>query len=166
MFAGDWSVAGLVGLPMTSNNLNGSAGPYPNAFASNGSTAETPQIQGMIKYAHDWWGKAAYYGVPNPFTVTVSAGWQRSIARDATDGTLSSLSPTERLSYLAGAAYIKQAYVNPWIVQGAMFIPVIPTHSANLAGTASILTQWFVGQGVEAFGMLGTRNGAVGNTTP
>ena len=38
---------------------------------------------------------------------------------------------------------------------GSMFIPVIPTQSANLAGTASILTQWWIGQGVEAFGFTG-----------
>ncbi len=38
---------------------------------------------------------------------------------------------------------------------GSLFIPVIPTQSANLAGTASILTQWWIGQGVEAFGFSG-----------
>ena len=38
---------------------------------------------------------------------------------------------------------------------GTLFIPVIPTHSANLAGTASILTQWWFGQGVDAFGFSG-----------
>ena len=38
---------------------------------------------------------------------------------------------------------------------GSLFIPVIPTQSANLAGTASILTQWWIGQGVEAFGFTG-----------
>ena len=38
---------------------------------------------------------------------------------------------------------------------GSLFIPVIPTSSANLAGTASILTQWWIGQGVEAFGFTG-----------
>jgi hypothetical protein len=38
---------------------------------------------------------------------------------------------------------------------GSFFIPVIPTQSANLAGTASILTNWWVGQGVEAFGFTG-----------
>ena len=38
---------------------------------------------------------------------------------------------------------------------GSLFIPVIPTQSANLAGTASILTQWWIGQGVEAFGFAG-----------
>jgi hypothetical protein len=39
-------------------------------------------------------------------------------------------------------------------VQGSMFIPLIPTTSANLAGTASILTQWSVGEG-QGF-VLGT----------
>jgi hypothetical protein len=39
---------------------------------------------------------------------------------------------------------------------GSVFIPVIPTSSANLAGTASILTQWWIGQGIEAFGFAGT----------
>ena len=38
---------------------------------------------------------------------------------------------------------------------GSLFIPVIPTQTANLAGTASILTQWWIGQGVEAFGFAG-----------
>jgi hypothetical protein len=43
-------------------------------------------------------------------------------------------------------------YLNPWMFMGSLFIPVIPTHTANLAGTASILTQWWIGQGVEVFG--------------
>ena len=50
---------------------------------------------------------------------------------------------------------IKNQYVNPWMAMGSLFIPVIPTQSANLAGTASILTQWWIGQGVEAFGFTG-----------
>ena len=51
---------------------------------------------------------------------------------------------------------IRNQYVNPWLAMGSLFIPVIPTQSANLAGTASILTQWWIGQGVEAFGFTGT----------
>jgi hypothetical protein len=43
------------------------------------------------------------------------------------------------------------------MAMGSLFIPVIPTQSANLAGTASILTQWWIGQGVEAFGFTGTQ---------
>ena len=77
-FAGDWSVAGMLGLP-NSANLTSSA-PY-STNANNGSAAETPQLQGMVQYEHDWWGKAAYFGVPKAFTAWVAAGWQRSINR-------------------------------------------------------------------------------------
>ncbi len=45
-----------------------------------------------------------------------------------------------------------QQYLDPWCVQGTLFIPVIPTHSANLAGTASLTAQWFIGQGVSFVG--------------
>ena len=38
------------------------------------------------------------------------------------------------------------------MVQGNLFIPVLPTYSNNLAGTASLSAQWFIGQGVSAFG--------------
>ena len=55
------------------------------------------------------------------------------------------------------AISVQNQYVNPWLAMGSLFIPVIPTQSANLAGTASILTQWWIGQGVEAFGFTGTR---------
>ena len=51
--------------------------------------------------------------------------------------------------------FTQNQYLNPWMLMGSLFIPVIPTHSANLAGTASILTQWWIGQGVEAFGFSG-----------
>jgi len=57
---------------------------------------------------------------------------------------------------VTGAIVNRNQYVNPWLAMGSLFIPVIPTHSANLAGTASILTQWWIGQGVEAFGFCGT----------
>ena len=45
-----------------------------------------------------------------------------------------------------------QQYLDPWCVQGTLFIPVIPTHSANLAGTASLSAQWWIGQGVSFVG--------------
>jgi hypothetical protein len=154
-FLGDWSVAGMVGLPQTANLT--SATPY-STTVGNGSSAETPQIQGMLKYAHDWWGKAAYFGHPKPFTVQVTAGWQRNINvvhnynNTAAGGNLWMFDQT---NYTAVQGIVKQQFVNPWMVQGTLFIPVIPTHSANLAGTASILTQWFIGQGVEVFGVSG-----------
>ncbi len=42
--------------------------------------------------------------------------------------------------------------MDPWMIQANLFIPVLPTYSNNLAGTASISAQWFVGQGLNAFG--------------
>jgi hypothetical protein len=150
-FLGDWSVAGLVGLPygaaLTTNN------PY-SGTVNNASSAETPQLQGQIKYAHDWWGKAAYYGHPIPFTVTVSGGWERAVNRRNNNFGLNILGENNYAN--SGVDNIvSQKYVTPWMAQAAMFIPIIPTHTANLAGTASILTNWFMGQGVEAFGVTG-----------
>ena len=68
-FLGDWTVAGLIGDPnqATLNCSTATAGPY-NATINNGQSAETPQVQGKVQYAHDFWGKAAYYGKPTPFT--------------------------------------------------------------------------------------------------
>ena len=37
----------------------------------------------------------------------------------------------------------------------SIFIPVLPTYSANLAGTASVTAQWYVGRGCNAFGFTG-----------
>ena len=37
-------------------------------------------------------------------------------------------------------------------MQGTLFIPVLPTYSANLAGTASLTAQWWIGQGVSFVG--------------
>ncbi len=58
----------------------------------------------------------------------------------------------------AATVNVQNQYLNPWLVMGSLFIPVIPTHSANLAGTASILANWWIGQGVEAFGFTGISN--------
>ena len=157
-FLADWSVAGLVGLPL--NVYGSNANPFSGASnsAGNAQSAETPQLQGMIQYTHDWWGKAAYYGVPKPFTISVSAGWEHALSRLGTG-----VNEFGQNGYTSVAsAVVNQKTLNPWIVQGGMFIPVIPTHSANLAGTASAMTSWFVGQGVEAFGMLNTLNLAAG----
>jgi len=151
-FLGDWSVAGLVGLP--NNATLDTNDPYGAGTGSNGADAETPQLQGSITYAHDWWGKAAYFGHPKPFTAQVTAAWQRSINRYATGVGLMTFGNNNYVN-LANAT-ILQNFVSPWVVRGTLFIPVIPTHSANLAGTAHLLTQWWVGQGVEAFGMAGT----------
>jgi len=116
----------------------------------NGGDAETPQVQGQIKYAHDWWGKAAYYGLPLPFTAAVTAAWQRNVIRSG-DVSASNLSGT----VINESVFVPHTYVSPWMLQGSLFIPVISTHDANLAGTAHLLIEPWVGQGVNAFGMDG-----------
>ena len=150
----------------------GTAGPY-NTAINNGQSAETPQVQAKVKYAHDWWGKAAYYGKPTPFTArlwpagsAMSCGPVKLLVRltpSAPWGT--PLFPMSRPLIRQGMwvfrpvpSTCRTQYVNPWLVMGSLFIPVIPTHSANLAGTASILTQWWIGEGVEAFGFAGVNS--------
>jgi hypothetical protein len=149
-FLGDWTVAALIGDPGTST-LNMNLGPY-NANINSGQSAETPHIQGKIRYSHDWWGKAAYYGKPIPFTAQVVAGFQRNVQRTQNINTYSTFGEANA----TGANFnVQNQYLCPWLVMGSLFIPVKPTHSANLAGTASILTQWWIGQGVNTFGFTG-----------
>jgi len=146
----DFTVAALIGDPSQAN-LGANTGPY-NANINNGQSAETPHVQGKISYAHDFWGKAAYYGKPIPFTIQFVGGWQRNVMRS---GTYAAYTFAEGNYGATANINVRQQYLNPWMAMGSVFIPVIPTHSANLAGTASILTQWWIGQGVEAFGFSG-----------
>ncbi|MGO8760679.1 MAG: hypothetical protein ACLP2P_03015 [Desulfobaccales bacterium] len=165
-FAGAWTVAGLVGDPNQANlgtAANFANGPY-NANINNGQSAETPQVQGKVQFQQDLWGKAAYYGVPTPFTAQVVGGWQRNIMRSQgvvaaslgnnTNGT----GVVAENALTAATINVQNQYLNPWLAMGSLFVPVIPTHSANLAGTASILANWWIGQGVETFGFTGISN--------
>jgi len=148
-FKGDWTVAALMGDPNQAL-LPGTAGPY-NASINNGQSAETPQVQGKVQFQHDFWGKAAYFGRPIPFTARVVAGWQRNVIRSQ-QFSINSFGENNPSTFTVN---VKNQYLNPWLVMGSLFIPVIPTHSANLARTASILAQGWIGQGVESFGFLG-----------
>jgi hypothetical protein len=157
---GNFTLAGLVADP----NQTRLTGPATTAYGyglaagtafppmNTGQMAETPQLQGKVSYAQDLWGKAAYYGKPTPFTVQLVGGWQRSVMRG---GNYAGLITLGEQNSNAAAINVATSYVNPWLAMGSLFIPVIPTQSANLAGTASILTQWWIGQGVETFGFAG-----------
>ena len=146
---GDWTLAALMGDPNQAL-LPGAVGPY-NASINNGQSAESPQVQGKVQFQRDFWGKAAYYGRPIPLTAKVVAGWQRNVIRRQ-QFTYNSFGENNPSTF---ALNVRNQYLNPWLLMGSVFIPVIPTPSANLAGTASILTQWWIGQGVESFGFLG-----------
>ena len=145
-------MAGLVG------EANSAAGNrvFANDGAVNGDrggaeSGEMPQIQGKVMFQQDLWGKAAYYGTPTPFTAQVVAGVQRNDFTK-TSGTVNFFGEN---GFNTFSVTTNNRYLYPWIVEATTFIPVIPTYSANVAGTASLMTQWYIGQGTEAFGFSG-----------
>jgi hypothetical protein len=151
-FAGAWSVAALVGEPnkVSSDRSFSPTESIVRSDRGGGESGEFPQIQGKVRYQQDLWGKAAYLGKPTPFTVQVTAGVQRNVFNSGAIKTFGE----NQYNTVAGATF-RNHYLYPWIVMGSAFVPVIPTHSANLAGTASLLAQWYIGQGMEAFGFTG-----------
>ena len=145
---GHWTLAGLVG---SANPIGGSSSDPYNASTNAGEDAETPQLQAQVKYQADLWGKAAFYGHPQAFTASVTAGWERAVSRfTGTGGTA--------LANLQGGAtngIFANTYINPWLLMGSLFIPIIPTHTDNLAGTMHLIVQPWVGADVDAFGFTG-----------
>jgi hypothetical protein len=155
-----FSVAGLIGEPNNITSLSGLTYPIAvgaagqvSAVGNSGQASETPQVQAKIQYEQDLWGKSAYYGRPMPFTARIIGGWQRNAFRSgALAATTLALGNNAFGNVNAGSAIGNHQYMSPWMVMGNVFIPVIPTHSANLAGTASLSVQAYLGQGVGAFG--------------
>ena len=166
-FLSDFTVAAAIMKPYSpgatdsawNNNLINAG---PNAPAVNttlgmaGQNSESPQVQAKLAYEKDLWGKAAFYGRPRGFVAQVTAGWQRTQYRanqlPVNFETFGANTFVVANPAATGSFQLGNVYLNPWEVQGSLFIPVIPTYSANLAGTASLSGQWFVGQGVSAFG--------------
>ena len=129
-------------------------GPAPTDGLEQGRSSETPQLQGKLAYEKDLYGKAAFYGRPRGFVAQLNAGWQRTRYHANAAGyfSLQHLWPKCLCTTGANAFQSGQQYLNPWCVQGTLFIPVIPTYSANLAGTASVTAEYFIGQGVSFLG--------------
>ncbi len=133
MGPGKLILSGLIGKPTDSNDSRNVNYPISNAPLE-GQTSETPQLQAKIQYEGDLWGKAGFYGRPRGFVAQLAGGWQRS-------------------RYRALGQFINdQEYLNNWVIQGTLFIPVIPTTTANLAGTAALTVQAYVGQGLAFIG--------------
>jgi hypothetical protein len=146
-FAGAWQVGAMVG---EANSItNGQS--YSGNDRLGGESTEAPQVQAQVQFQQDLYGKAAWYGNPLPFTAQLTGAWQRGITQDTARGLLA----TGQDAFTAFVGNTRHQYHDPWALLGVLFIPVIPTHSANLAGTASLQTSWWVGQGVEAFGWTG-----------
>ena len=100
-----------------------------------GENSETPMLEAKIRYEKDLWGKAGWYAKPRGFYAGIGGGWFRT-----TTG-----------PNALGAALREHEYYNHWLALIEAFIPVIPTYTKNLAGTMSLATQWWIGQGVSAW---------------
>jgi hypothetical protein len=148
-FLGAYTAAMLVGAPFNNPDAVFNAAPAGvAALGTGGESSEGPQVQGMVAFEQDLWGKAPFYGVPRGFVAQLSAGWQRNRFRSGSN--MGNTFDQDRFGASAGVQRDNEN-LNAWMAQGSLFIPVIPTYSANLAGTASLLTQWNVGQGLAAF---------------
>ncbi|MEW6387609.1 MAG: hypothetical protein AB1491_08875 [Thermodesulfobacteriota bacterium] len=171
-FLGMFTVAGAIVAPAVSSNDYGAsavaaatgvvtaAGANANTDVMPGESSETPQLQGKIRFEKDFYGKAAFWGKPTPFTVQVAAGWQRTRYRQTTLNGAATWGQDRFRALGWPSRQSAQQYLDPWMVMGTLFIPVIPTHNANLAGTASLQTQWYVGQGTDVFGEGVAGNGS------
>ncbi len=142
------------------------------AVAYLGERATMPQFQGQMIFEKDLYGKAAFANRPRGFVVDVSAGIQRT---QYLAGSLAGADTFGQGNYQgvgggtnlfnagqAGGTPVqgKTQTLTPWVVQGTIFIPVLVTHTDNLAGTASVTVQAQIGQGFSFWG-----NGADGDNS-
>jgi hypothetical protein len=148
---GKMTLSALVGKP-TDTNDSGNV-PYPPSAATGpleGQTSETPQIQAKIQWEGDLWGKAGFYGAPRGFVAQVAGAWQRSRYRA---GDFSVVAVNGGSTFATGIIrQPNQQYLNNWVVQGTLFIPVIPTTTKSLAGTSALTVQAYVGEGLDFIG--------------
>ena len=114
-----------------------------------GESSETPKVEGRLKYDIDLWGKAAFWGMPRPLSVRVGAAWWRERFRSFANNAGQVFGNNDFAT--AAVSQRDQQYLNHWLIEGSVFIPVISTTTANLAGTASLLTQWWVGAGLDGY---------------
>ncbi|MFI5331102.1 MAG: hypothetical protein ACHQ2F_08720 [Desulfobaccales bacterium] len=163
-FAESWTVAGAICKPYDPDTtidatFDGSTNPTAGQFQTAsvglpGQSSETPQLQGKLAYEQDLWGKAPFYGRPRGFVAQLTGGWQRTRYRANQSGNAAQAAFTFGQNFYGtpGIYQTSQQYLDPWMVQGTLFIPVLPTYSNNLAGSASLTAQWFLGQGVSFVG--------------
>jgi len=114
-----------------------------------GERATMPQLQFSIQYEKDLWGKAAFFDRPRGFVANATFCVQRS----KYDGGFTNAFTWGQNNYAGNFPLIERSQtLTPWYIQGTMFIPVLPTHTKDLKGTASLQVQAYVGQGLRAFG--------------
>ncbi len=163
---GKWTVSGLVADP-TGSQGSTTLFPYGGGFTANSTTggnspgnalqmsntgqlAETPQVQGQIKYTTEALGQAPYFGHPQPLTLELTAGWQRNV--------ISASNGNQKVVLLDGvvpkspSATLGHGFISPWLVMGDIFIPVIPSNGPNMAGSAHLHIRPWISQNPNSFG--------------
>lgn len=138
---------GLWGLAI--NGTQAANNPYT------GESSEVPKVTGRLKYDIDLWGKAAFWGAPRPLSMRVGGAWWRERFRPfgltAITAAQGQTFGQNQYNINQFISQVTQQYMDHWMVEGSVFIPVIPTTTKDLSGTASLLTQWFVGAGLDGF---------------
>jgi hypothetical protein len=126
--------------------------------ATEGDTAESPMVEGKLRYERDFYGKAGWYGKPRGFYIGAGGGWFRS--RNVPANFANAAAATAIWQTFGGAGFIQplvtmtvpQArYHDHWLLLIENFVPIIPTTTKSLSGTMSFAHQWWVGQGVSAW---------------
>jgi len=148
---GPWTFVALAGSPTDSMD-NAVAGAWPVLAGTQGyagGRAIMPEFGLQVIFDKDLWGKAAFFSRPRGFSASVSFGIQRTRFDDGV-----AAARTWGWNNYGGTLGIAQnsQVETPWMVQASMFIPVLPTQTKDLKNTASVQLQFYVGQGLAAFG--------------
>lgn len=172
---GPWTMAALMGSPYDPGDadqlgiINAYVGPTGTTATINnasgnlwGQRAAMPQFQFSVAFEKDLWGKAAFYGAPRGLYAQLAFAWQRTrynrgYIPGVTWGQNNFLNNANLFTPAAGFTYLlglqgDNQTLDPWVLQGQVFIPLIPTRTPNLAGTASLILQMYVGQGISLIG--------------
>jgi hypothetical protein len=157
---GPWTFIGLAGVPNDGtdntvaafNDVNGNLW-LPGTGAFEGGRTSMPQFGLQLIFEKDLWGKAAFFSRPRGFSASLSFGIQRT---KYDGGRINNVQTWGQNNY--GGFFVdltplqEDQTLVPWMVQASLFIPVMATHTKDLRGTASLQLQFYVGQGLRAFG--------------
>ena len=177
---GPWTFSGLVGAAYDPSGDNATsafgtlvgseaAANYSGTAATlMGQRATTPQIQAQVIFEKDLYGKAAFANRPRGFVADFGFGVQRTqylggrLVNAVTWGggpNFDTYNPIGGNYILPGLAAFptrplltQTQTMTPWVVQGTLFIPVLVTHTDNLAKTASVTVQGQIGTGFSFWG--------------
>jgi len=165
---GPWTFTTLMGAPYDPGNDDNAAGALVDVNGSQilsetfpggnesliGQRGLIPQFGMQVQFEQDLWGKAAFFGRPRGLVANLSFG----IQRNRYDGGVFLGRTWGQNNFTATAipAVQPNTVLTPWVVQTTLFIPVVPTKTKDLRGTASITAQFQIGQGLSFIG--GGRN--------